>query len=168
MPAAPVPSAEVLWAVFHPFLCLRGLGWGMGGEHEVAGIPRPNPLKPRPCQQSLKAGKLPFRAVEISVSQREKKISTCNDRSSVLSRRLSAVPAEVRRSRGLRAREPDLFDEEGCSQPEMNVPLSAPWGSHPAGSCPACGHDGVGNVGCCRRLRWRMTCRGTGETLVLG
>lgn len=37
-----------------------------------------------------------------------------------------------------------------------------------AGSCPACGHDSLGNVGPWWRLRWRVTCRGAGETLTLG
>lgn len=94
----------------------------------------------------------------------------CNDQSSILSCQLSAAPAEVRRSRGLRAKEPCLFDGACSSQPKnerdplppREVNLAA------AGSCPACGHDGVGDVGHWWRLRWRVTCCGAGMMLTLG
>lgn len=51
--AAPVPLAK--GSVFHPVLCLRGSGWGMGGEHEMVGVLRLNPLKPQCFQQIFKA-----------------------------------------------------------------------------------------------------------------
>lgn len=55
----------------------------------------------------------------------------CNDQSSILSCRLSAVPAEVRRSRGLRAREPCLFGGAGSSQPKNERAPLCPQGKSP-------------------------------------